>query len=189
MHTNLSKIQVFSLRELTKCQKEGNVNRAWKIVLAATIWTAWLARNKLLFSSTRIRKADLEFLITERVSMWGRAANIINCGKDPLWLVNPQGTLAIYHHNVSIDFWRYKTSSFDLFWYIDGAWKLKSNGMTIGSIGGFIMNKKGELSTYSLVQFQLLTILKQRLKLFCILWEFYYGSKSQIPQWPYFLIL
>lgn len=42
----------------------------------------------------------IELLILTEVDEWGKATEIVDSENDPLWKVNPHGTLALYNHRV-----------------------------------------------------------------------------------------
>lgn len=71
------------------CFKGNQLDKAWKLVVAATVWNIWLARNDILFAGKQLSKESLQALIHIRVGKWGKAANTMNFGNDPLWITKP----------------------------------------------------------------------------------------------------
>lgn len=116
-------------------------HQTWKCVVAATLWTLWLARNELIFSRSNQSQDVLRALIMLRVKQWGKASGILCFGNDPLWMANPKGALRVYYNRLSTDYWKYRESSFDLVCAVDGAW----GSFCSGAVGGYIKNKSGDL--------------------------------------------
>ena len=114
------------------------------MVVAATLWSVWLARNELVFSKVKIKKKALAKLIQLRVSKWGKASGLLDFGETPLWKIHPQGAIALHNHKVSKSFWLHKRSGFDLVCAVDGAWGPVRKSMG-GGVGGTIHNNRGSL--------------------------------------------
>lgn len=117
------------------------VNKVWRIVIAATLWSIWLSRNETAFANTRISRRSLEFLITTRVNKWAKTSLLIPFTMDLNWSVNPQGTIALYHYKSSHQYWQYKLENFDFVCDVDESWGLNSLGEFSGGIGGRMRNK------------------------------------------------
>lgn len=135
----------FSLFSLLKIKVHKAASRIWYIVVAATLWSIWLARNELVFSNIKISKATLVDLIFLRVSKWGKASGLIEFGDTPLWKIHPQGAIALHTFTLRSSFWLHKGLCFDLVCAVDGAWGLIGNSLFGGGIGGTVRNNKGSL--------------------------------------------
>lgn len=94
--------KVFSLKFLLHRKWPKFVRQTWQLVVSATLWTVWLARNEWVFNKKSMKQETLKQLILYRVASWGEAANILNCGHDPLWKINPVGALSVRHYNYRI---------------------------------------------------------------------------------------
>lgn len=85
----------FSVSKLMSCFKGTKTDKICKLVVAATVWSIWLARNDAIFSNKRVYKDSLQFLICTHIEKWGKETNLLNFGNDPLWKVNhPHWALA-----------------------------------------------------------------------------------------------
>lgn len=109
--------------------KDGVYGKIWKLVVAVVLWSTWLARNELLFSNNRMEHKTLEFLIFTRVNKWGNASGILSFYSEPIWEVNPQGTIAIYHHKVMLEYWDLKLNAYDYVCGVDGSWGINNSKM------------------------------------------------------------
>lgn len=141
LENKLSSMASFSLSSLFKLQMSGNSWNIWALVVAAAVWTIWVARNEFVFQQVRISKSCLEQVLHIRISKWGKASGIMRFGNDYLWRVNPYGAIAIHQHSVNSKFWQFKGISFDLVW----AWGINAQGYGIGGIGGWIADCKGSI--------------------------------------------
>ena len=135
----------FSLANILNAKVIPPARRIWQLVVAAVLWSIWLARNELIFSNVRIKKGVLLALIRCRVSVWGKASGILGYGDTPVWKVNPQGAVALHLYKLSNAFWLHKRAGFDLVCAVDGAWGYSGNKTFGGGIGGTIRDKSGNL--------------------------------------------
>lgn len=97
-------IQTFSLLKLLACVNSSLLQKQWQLVVAATCWTIWLARNEALFSNKRITREVLEFLILTRIDKCGKVTGCMDYGYNPLWRVDPQGAIVLYNDRVSQEY-------------------------------------------------------------------------------------
>lgn len=139
------RITHFSLETLLGLQKNLKPNHIWRMVVAATCWSIWLARNEWIFQQTRVDKRSLEFLIFARVNKWGQAMKLLNFSNDPLWRTNPQGAIATYYHSLSVNYWATRRNAYDYVCAVDGAWGSTSSIGIKGGIGGNITDKNGRV--------------------------------------------
>lgn len=98
------------------------------MVVAATLWSIWLARNEAIFQCNRILKANLENIIFIRVAKWDKASKVLNFYNDALWKLNPLGALTLHSQSCSQAYWSHKFGSFDYICVVDGAWGYNSFG-------------------------------------------------------------
>ena len=135
----------FSLVGLLKISSSPLGKEIWKIVVAAVLWSIWLARNELVFNNKRISESCFIKLINLRVNKWGSVSGFLTFGADPLWSVNPQGAIALRHHNILRSFWGFKRDQFDLVGAVDGAWGKIDEFKYNGGIGGFLQDSTGKM--------------------------------------------
>lgn len=135
----------FSFQKLFSLKNSKYVVKVWHTVVAASLWTIWLARNELLFKGTRLTNSTIKHLILVRVSKWGRASGLMNFGEDPIWKVNPIGLLHVHNRKASESFWKIKRECFDVVCMVDAAWGINNQGLTCGGVGGSIFCKSGKL--------------------------------------------
>lgn len=135
----------FSLSRLLLFKVSDSSRRIWQLVIAAALWSLWLARNELVFSKVRVERHVLIELLHIRISKWGKASGLLEYGDTPLWKVHPQGAIALHTFKVGNNFWRHKRQCFDVVCAVDGAWGLISETMYGGGIGGTIHDNKGSL--------------------------------------------
>lgn len=135
----------FSLSRLLNFKVSRQAKRIWIIVVAAVLWTVWLARNELVFSKVKVNKQSLTELIYIRTSKWGKASGVLNYGDTPLWKVHPQGAIALHTFKECSSFWLHKRHGFDFICAVDGAWGTSDSGRLGGGIGGTIHNNQGSL--------------------------------------------
>ncbi|KAL1807646.1 hypothetical protein ACET3Z_024636 [Daucus carota] len=121
------------------------VDQVWNTVVAATLWSLWLARNETVFSKTNQSEEGLKGLIMFRVTQWGKVSNILCFGNEPLWKANPKGAVRVYYNRLSNDYWKFRQNSFDLVCSVDGAWGNSNFNLCTGSVGGYARYKKGNL--------------------------------------------
>ena len=133
----------FSLLRLLNSKVSSSIGRIWHMVIAAALWSIWLARNELIFKQVRIKKENLVELIYIRVSKWGRASNLLGYGDTPIWRINPQGAVALHSFKLSSEFWTYKFLCFDIVSAVDGSWGITSESFHSGGMGGTIKTKEG----------------------------------------------
>ena len=119
------------------------IRRVWHLVISATLWSIWLARNEVIFRNVRIKKSDLEELIFRRVSLWGSSLDFFKCGHMPLWRVNPQGALALYFHKATTKYWDFLGCSFEFICEVHGIYSPYQVGK--GSIGGAVKDTAGRI--------------------------------------------
>lgn len=74
----LNNIDDFSLPCLLALLNGRGICKVWEMVIAASIWTIWLARNELLFSGNWLENSSLVHLINFKVCMWGKASKLID---------------------------------------------------------------------------------------------------------------
>ncbi|WOH03993.1 hypothetical protein DCAR_0623398 [Daucus carota subsp. sativus] len=132
-----------NLFRLLKFFSQKHINRIWKTVVAATLWTIWLARNEAIFNDVRLKQTDIHELIQLRVSIWGMASGIIPFSHIPTWKVNSVGTINVHHHLDVSNYWKIRLENFFAVCMVDAAWL--PNCMAKGGIGGVIKNKWGRI--------------------------------------------
>lgn len=130
----LKRRQCFSLSKLLFCLEGKNYESVWKIVVAATVWSIWLAQNEAQFSENKLNKDTLEYLILVRIERWGKATKILPFGNDNLWKVNPRGAITFHMHKISSQYWKFKAECYDLVGAVDGAWNVNATGNLVGGI-------------------------------------------------------
>lgn len=135
----------FSLPRLFLLTRRKFIKKVWGLVVAAALWTIWLARNDNVFNKIRATKKTVIHLLNFRISQWGEAAKLLDFGNDPLWVVNPIGALSLRHFNSSRKFWDFKQENYDFVCMVDGAWSLGNSGFMQGGIGGCIKAKSGKI--------------------------------------------
>ncbi|WOH13938.1 hypothetical protein DCAR_0933451 [Daucus carota subsp. sativus] len=127
-----------------KIYKDKFVRRIWQIVVAATLWSIWLARNEFIFNKVKIKKTELQQLIFLRISKWGLASKTILFTHVPLWRVNPVGLIHVQHYLDVSNFWTIRRENFNTVCMVDAAWKMCARGGIRGGIGGVMVNKEGK---------------------------------------------
>lgn len=140
----LQAISRFSLINIIKISKGHFHRKLWGLVVSASLWSIWLARNECKFSGVRVSEKLLEFLLLERINKWGKAANILSFGNEPLWMSNPHGAIAVHLYKVRREYWDYKKVAFDFVCAVDGAWYVSDLG-PMGGIGGQVLNRTGNI--------------------------------------------
>lgn len=97
------------------------------------------SRNEYIFQNSRIKSAQLHFLIACRSFTWCCSSNILNEHSRGDWFSNPiRATKNLYTH-----FLLSLRESRDFYGFTDGSWKFVNNRI-ISGIGGFLSNKKGD---------------------------------------------
>lgn len=76
----------FSLSDLLNLHSRNLIGKIWRLVIAASLWSIWLAHNEALFSLKRVSKETLVYLIKIRIKKWGKASKLMNletilCGR------------------------------------------------------------------------------------------------------------
>lgn len=132
---------VFSLESILLLKQEPKASKVWRLVVAATLWTIWLARNDVIFNKTRTSVKVLRHLLLARINKWGLASGSVPFGNDPLWLSNPEGMIRVYWHKKLKDFWKFKLQKGVLTIAVKGIWDLNSRNFKQGAMG--IIIKKG----------------------------------------------
>lgn len=115
------------------------------MVVAATLWTTWLTRNDVAFGKGKPSRKEIKNLISFRVQNQASTRNDKHIVHDPIWKVNPLGTIRVHTHRATTLYWIKK---FDIFNYIavaDGAWDIYHKGALLGGIGGWIKNSHGKI--------------------------------------------
>ena len=136
---------LFSLSSLFNMFSQASTKEIWKIVVAAVLWSIWLARNELTFAHQKIRQKCFVNIIAIRINKWGCASGLMDFGADPLWKVNPQGAIAIRHHQILNSYWKFKRENFDYVAAVDGAWGMVDEYNYNGGIGGYVKDASGKL--------------------------------------------
>ena len=142
---SFNKIYRFSINKLMHLKGSSESSKIWHMVVAAAVWSIWLARNELVFQSISIRRSVLVQLVFTRVNKWGETSKLIPFTADPLWKTNPSGAISIYHNKLSKEFWKYKFLTYEVVCAIDGAWGQINDGSYRGAIGGRILNNLGQI--------------------------------------------
>lgn len=140
-----SRVHSFSLVHVLKLYKQRHIVLVWKMVVAATLWTLWLARNEHVFNNRKLKAADLKQLLLIRVAKWGSATNILNVGFSPDWKLNPIGVLSAIHFRKSNLFWNFLKEAYDYICMVDGAWNKRFDGTVGGGIGGKLFTIQARL--------------------------------------------
>lgn len=117
----------------------------WQMVVAATLWTIWLAQNDFIFNKVRITEAAVRELIFFRVSKWGSASQVILFTHIPLWRVNPVGAINVHHHQAISNFWKIRFENYHAVCMVDAAWQINSTYISRGGIGSVIKDKAGKV--------------------------------------------
>lgn len=162
-----SRISSFCLYSILNVQRQKFIAKVWHLVVAASLWTIWLVRNELIFNASRPSIANIKKLILVRVSKWGLASKLMTWGDDPMWRVNPVGTLHIHQNLVSDNFWKFKKEFYGAICAVDAAWLPCSWSSCKAGIGGTIKLKSGRLiycfsspvSAYSPLEAEILAII------------------------------
>ncbi|WOH03522.1 hypothetical protein DCAR_0622921 [Daucus carota subsp. sativus] len=134
----------FSLTSILRFYASPVRAKIWRVVVVATLWSIWLARNELIFNGTRLKKQQLIELIAVRINKWGNAAGLILFGDDPLWRVNPHGIIAVHHFKRTLGFWQFRVDNYDFVCAVDGAFGSQGEVSPKGGIGGYILNNRKE---------------------------------------------
>lgn len=129
--------------------KQKHIKCIWHLVVAAALWTIWLARNDLIFNKVRISEKVLQELLFLRVSKWGSASKTISFSHVPLWKVNPVGAINVHHHLDVSNYWNVCLDQFHAVCMVDAAWTFCDRGLHRGGIGGLIKNKSRTLYCFS----------------------------------------
>ena len=130
---------------LLNLRRSKYINQVWHLVVSATLWSIWLARNDLIFNKVRIKQSIFQELILIRINKWGSASNIMSFGHDPLWKVNPLGAINLHHHKMSTNFWRAKSEGYSFVCMVDASWQSDDRGQIKAGIGGMIKSSSGNI--------------------------------------------
>ena len=133
--------QFFSLESTLLLKHAQKTSSIWRLVVAAVLWTIWLARNELIFNNSRPSMNSLRQLLMARINKWGLVSGTIPFGNDPLWMLNPEGMISVYWHKKLKDFWKYRFQPGVLTITVKGLWDLNSRNIRRGGMG--IIVKKG----------------------------------------------
>ncbi|WOH12510.1 hypothetical protein DCAR_0832014 [Daucus carota subsp. sativus] len=139
------KSRPFSIPYLLSLKPQRHVSKIWRMVVSASLWSIWLARNDFVFNKSKINEKELTRLIFIRISKWGSASKIMPFGSDPLWNINPVGAINVHHFRDMTNFWKFKQEVYSTVCMVDAAWLATSDGSIKGGIGGIIKNKCGQI--------------------------------------------
>lgn len=113
----------FSLQYILRLYKPKFVQQIWQIVVTATLWSVWLARNDLIFNNVKISKLGLQDLIFFRIEKWGLASKTILFAQFPLWKVNPLGLIHVHHYLDVSNYCKIRRDNFNIICMVDAAWR------------------------------------------------------------------
>lgn len=122
--------------------KKSICKMGWNITLAATLWSIWLARNRLIFEKVSVQHEELIYLIKYRVFHWCEAIDICKGPISSGWLIDPK-VLLLADNRAKMK--SLLNSEFDLIGFIDGAFYKDSFISKKAGLGGFFKNNKGDL--------------------------------------------
>lgn len=90
------KVNIENLESMWRSRKIFSIKilrKIWELVLAATIWSIWLARNDKIFNGKEAVTPVLLQMIKFRSLSWGIAYGIILQSKSAWWSENPSGVV------------------------------------------------------------------------------------------------
>ena len=137
----------FSLKRLWDQSKKFSTKKArqvWKIVVRASLWILWLARNKENFNQVKTDVQSLVATIKQQAKEWCLAFNLIHESSVIWWNGNPMGVLT---NSETMQFKELMSKAADLVGFVDGSFKSK-NGLVKSGIGGVIYRKNGDCIFY-----------------------------------------
>lgn len=76
-------------KEIFSRFKVAKFRQAWKMSIAATIWTIWLARNDVVFNNLRISKTEISRVLIYRTFKWALANSWLEGTMERDWCLNP----------------------------------------------------------------------------------------------------
>ncbi|KAK1366051.1 hypothetical protein POM88_041612 [Heracleum sosnowskyi] len=129
-----------ALHEIIERYKDASLKKAWKSVVAATLWSIWLMRNEKKFRGGKLSGNDVFFLIKVRVREWLMAGNMFKKEAMVWWDLNPTGSLT---RTKELRLKELLVHDCELTLFIDGSWKIQKTGIVYAGVGGVIKNSNG----------------------------------------------
>ena len=121
--------------------KSKKVKAAWKLVVSATLWTLWLARNKYIFEGSSLNAEELLAISKVQAKEWCLAFNLIHKSLAAFWNSNPIGSAT---SSVNRQLKEIIKSATALVGFIDGSWKANKAANCAG-MGGLIQDQNGSV--------------------------------------------
>lgn len=138
------KVNIENLESMWRSRKIFSIKilrKIWELVLAATIWSIWLARNDKIFNGKEAVTPVLLQMIKFRSLSWGIAYGIILQSKSAWWSENPSGVVTASLRSKWFNIMLEEQCSITAF--IDGSWN-KSMVNLKGGIGGLVKSGNGD---------------------------------------------
>lgn len=117
-----------------------SLKSAWRIMVSATMWILWLARNQCVFDSKNVDSKNLLCLAKFHALEWCQIQNILHKKSIHRWNSNPVSAIS---EAEGIKFKELFSCGSKLIGFCDGSWKEKSSGIEAG-LGGLIFKETGE---------------------------------------------
>lgn len=71
------------------------MHQVWKVIVASTLWTIWLARNEAVLKRKKLNKSSLLMLINLRSFKWLEVEELVCHNVLSTWLLAPEGCVQI----------------------------------------------------------------------------------------------
>lgn len=71
------------------------LSQVWSLVMAAALWTLWLARNELVFEQKQTSLDSMIYLLKVRSFKWMQACGMMIKKLQCFWFVNPMGAFLV----------------------------------------------------------------------------------------------
>ena len=116
-----------------------SVKSAWRIVISASMWTLWLARNQVIFDNLIQSIENMKYIAQGHAMEWCQASNLMHNRSIFRLRASPIGAISESEGMLFKDLF---LCGSNLIGFVDGSWKLKSGSIT-ADIGGLIFEKNG----------------------------------------------
>lgn len=134
---NLSSLE--SLWESAKFFSLKKARTTWKVVVSATMWVIWLARNNAIFDQKEQNSAGVLARVKQQSKDWCVAMGLILEESACWWSLNPMGTLT---HSAAKQKQDLLKVEHELIGFVDGSWKIRK-GLIEAGIGGAMQKPNG----------------------------------------------
>lgn len=137
--------QVFNFRHIMKVSIHSGYKKAWKVSIAALLWSIWKQRNNCIFNNATANVSSISVNSKRWALEWYMSTYSSSENLSKLWFCDPGAAIINQVKSEKLLFLEKVFSKYGTVAFTDGSWHENEEGRSNGGIGGMALNNNMQL--------------------------------------------